>query len=54
MKVKYHGKEIELADLEDGEKSLDNNDDLSESIDSDKTIEMKPINLQDTMEFKEG
>ena len=56
MKVKYHGEEIILDPLEDDAYSLDNNDDLENTIeipidDIKNTIKMKPINLENTLEF---
>lgn len=60
MKVKYHGEEVILEPLEDDAYSLDNNDDLNDNLDNTmempindikNTIKMKPINLDDTIEF---
>lgn len=62
-KVIYNGKEIELIDeLEDGYMELDilTNDEENIKLENDgdinleDTIELKPINLEDTQEFKIG
>ena len=60
MKVKYHGREIELAELEEGADTLDLNDDLNDNLednteinvdDIEKTLKIKKINLENTQEF---
>ena len=52
-KVMYNGKIIELADeLDDGFEELDMLNPLKKnSEDLENTIELKPINLEDTLEF---